>query len=53
MSYGYDVADAFLRDMRDQLGTGIHGILTDDERQRTLTALRKLVAEAKNKEKKA
>jgi hypothetical protein len=37
--------------MRDQLSTGIHGRLTDDERQRTMTALRRLVAEAKNKEK--
>jgi uncharacterized protein involved in tellurium resistance len=53
MSYGYDEADVFLREMRDQMGTGIHSRLTDDERQRTMTALRKLVAEAKNKEKKA
>jgi hypothetical protein len=49
MSYGYDEADVFLREMRDQLGTGIHGRLTDDERQRTLTALRKLVAKHKEK----
>jgi hypothetical protein len=47
MSYGYDEGDVFLREMRDQLGTGIHGRLTDDERQRTMTALRKLVAKHK------
>jgi hypothetical protein len=51
MSYGHDEAEAFLREMRDQLGTGITGVLTTDERQRTMTALRRLVAEAKNKEK--
>ena len=47
MSYGYDEAAVFLREMRDQMGTGIHGRLTDDESQRTMTALRKLVAKHK------
>jgi hypothetical protein len=50
MSNGYDESDAFLREMRDQLGTGIYGSLTSDERQRTMTALRKLVAKHKDKE---
>jgi hypothetical protein len=47
MSYGYDGAEAFLRDMRDQLGTGTEGPLTGHERQRTISALRKLVAKHK------
>jgi hypothetical protein len=47
MSNGHDQADDFLREMRDQLGTGIHGTLTTDERNRTITALRKLVAKHK------
>jgi hypothetical protein len=47
MSCGYDEADAFFREMRDQLGTGIYGSLSSDERQRTMTALRKLVAKHK------
>jgi hypothetical protein len=33
--------------MRDQLGTGTRGTLTTDERERTITALRKLVAKHK------
>jgi hypothetical protein len=47
MSCGYDEADAFLREMRDQMSTGVHGRLTDGERHRTMTALRKLVAKHK------
>jgi hypothetical protein len=47
MSNGHDEADAFLREMRDQLGTGTGGHLTDHERHRTMTALRKLVAKEK------
>ena len=47
MSQGHDEAEAFLREMRDQLGTGIYGSLSSDERQRTMTALRKLVAKHK------
>ena len=53
ISMGHDEADAFLREMRDQLGTGTGGHLTDNERQRTIAKLHQLVAEAKNKEKKA
>jgi hypothetical protein len=49
MSNGHDEADAFLREMRDQLGTGIYGSLSSDERQRTISALRKLVAKHKEK----
>ena len=51
MSQGHDQADAFLREMRDQLGTGIHGHLSEDERHRTIKALRQLVAEKRMKEK--
>jgi hypothetical protein len=47
MSNGHDESDAFFREMRDQLGTGIYGTLTTDERNRTMTALRKLVAKHK------
>jgi hypothetical protein len=47
MSNGHVQAEDFLREMRDQLGTGTYGTLTTDERQRTMTALRKLVAKEK------
>jgi len=47
ISQGHDQADDFLREMRDQLGTGVYGHLSRDERQRTMTALRKLVAKHK------
>jgi hypothetical protein len=47
MSQGYEKADDFLREMRDQLGTGVYGHLSSDERHRTMTALRKLVAKHK------
>jgi hypothetical protein len=47
MTQGHDQADDFLREMRDQLGTGVYGHLSSDERQRTMTALRKLVAKHK------
>jgi hypothetical protein len=49
MSYGYDEADAFLRTMRDQLGTGAGGHLTDHERHRTIAVLHQLVAKHKEK----
>lgn len=48
MSQGHDGAEAFLRDMRDQLGTGTEGPLTGNERQRTISALRKLAAKEKH-----
>jgi hypothetical protein len=47
MSNGHDEAEAFLLEMRDQLGTGVYGHLSKDERHRTMTALRKLVAKHK------
>jgi hypothetical protein len=47
LSQGHDESETFLRDMRDQLRTGTGGVLTDDERQHTMTALRKLVAKEK------
>jgi hypothetical protein len=47
ISQGHDESDAFLREMRDQLGTGTGGYLTTDERNRTMTALRQLVAKHK------
>jgi hypothetical protein len=50
MSQGHDEAEAFLREMRDLLGTGVYGHLSSDERQRTMTALRKLVAKEKQNE---
>jgi hypothetical protein len=49
MSYGHDEADAFLRNMRDQLGTGTGGHLTDHERHRTIAVLHQLVAKHKEK----
>jgi hypothetical protein len=47
ISQGYDESEAFLCEMRDHLGTGVRGILSSDERHRTMTALRKLVAKHK------
>jgi hypothetical protein len=47
MSNGHNETETFFCEMRDQLGTGIHGTLTTDERNRTMTALRKLVAKHK------
>ena len=47
VGYGADTYDAFFRDMRNQLITGTGGYLTDDERQRTMAALRQLVAKHK------
>jgi hypothetical protein len=50
MSHGSDETEAFLRQMRDQLGTGTGGHLTDHERHRTMAALRQLVAKQKEKQ---
>jgi hypothetical protein len=47
MSNGHDQAEDFLCEMRDQLGTGVRGVLSSEERHRTMTALRKLVAKHK------
>lgn len=47
LSYGAESTDQFFRDMRNQLRTGTAGLLTDDERQRTIAALRELVAKEK------
>jgi hypothetical protein len=49
MSQGHDEANAFLRNMRDQLGTGTGGHLTDHERHRTIAVLHQLVAKHKEK----
>lgn len=49
MSAGHDEAEAFLREMRDQLNTGTGGHLTDHERQRTISAIHALVAEKRAK----
>jgi hypothetical protein len=49
MSQGYDQAEDFLRNMRDQLGTGTGGHLTDHERHRTIAVLHELVAKHKEK----
>ena len=46
---GSDSTDQFFRDMRNQLHTGTPGTLTEEERQRTITALRQLVAKEKEK----
>jgi hypothetical protein len=51
VGYGADAYDSFLRDMRTQLFTGTGGYLTDDERHRTMNAIRALVAEKREKEK--
>jgi hypothetical protein len=50
MSQGSDEADVFLRNMRDQLGTGTGGHLTDHERHRTIAVLHQLVAKHKEKQ---
>jgi hypothetical protein len=49
MSNGHDEFEAFLCEMRDQLGTGVRGVLIGEERHRTMTALRQLVAKHKEK----
>ena len=51
MGTGGDVCEQFLCEMRDQLGTGISGPLSNSERQRTMLAIRALVAEKRAKEK--
>ena len=52
MGTGGDVCEQFLCEMRDQLGTGISGPLSNSERQRTMLAIRALVAEKRAKEQK-
>ena len=47
MSQNHYDDEAFICEMRDQLRTGSGGFLTPNERQRTLTALRNLVAKEK------
>lgn len=47
VSYGDDVYERFLRDMRDQLRTGTGGCLTGTERDNTMAAIRALVADSK------
>jgi hypothetical protein len=49
MSQGHDETETFLREMRDQLGTGTGGHLTGHERHRTIAVLRQLVAKHKEK----
>jgi hypothetical protein len=49
VGYGVDAYDTFFRSMRNQLFANTGGYLTDDELQRTMTALRQLVAEHKEK----
>jgi hypothetical protein len=49
MGIGTESTDHFLRDIRDQLHTGTPGHLTEEERHRTIAALRQLVAKEKEK----
>ena len=49
VGYGVDAYDSYFRDMRNQLFPGTGGYLTDDERHRTMAALRQLVAKHKEK----
>jgi hypothetical protein len=49
MSQGSDETETFLCEMRDQLGTGTGGHLTDHERHRTIAVLHQLVAKQKEK----
>ena len=51
MGTGGDVCENFMREMRDHLGTGISGSLSVSERDRTMAAIRALVAEKRVKEK--
>jgi hypothetical protein len=48
-AYGEDAYGYFFREMRDQLGTGISGPLSNSERDRTMNAIRQLVAKHKEK----
>ena len=48
-AYGEDAYGYFFREMRDQLGTGISGPLSTSERDRTMNAIRQLVAKHKEK----
>lgn len=50
VGYGVDAYDSLFRDMRNQLFPGTGGYLTDDERHRTMSAIRALVAEKRAKE---
>jgi hypothetical protein len=50
MGSGVDVCENFIREMRDHLGTGISGSLSVSERDRTMAAIRALVAEKRVKE---
>ena len=50
MGTGHEALEQFVCEMRDQLGTGRRGTLTTEERDRTMTALRKLVAEHKEQQ---
>jgi hypothetical protein len=52
VGYGVDAYDSLLRDMRNQMFPGTGGYLTDAERQRTMAAIRALVAEKHAKDKK-
>ena len=52
ISTGVDVCENFIREMRDQLGTGIRGSLSNDERDRTMDAIRRLAADKRVKEQK-
>ena len=47
MGIGAESTDQFFRDMRNQLNTGTPGTLTEEERHRTIAALRQLVAKEK------
>ena len=49
LGIGASSTDHFLRDIRDQLHTGTPGTLTDEERYRTIAALRQLAAKEKEK----
>jgi hypothetical protein len=49
-AYGEDAYGYFFREMRDQLGTGISGPLSTSERDRTMNAIRQLVAKHKEKQ---
>jgi hypothetical protein len=53
VGYGADAYESLLHDMRNQLFPGTGGYLTDDERQRTMAAIRALVAEKRAKERQA
>lgn len=50
VSNHHEATDQFFRDMRDRLGTGTGGHLTENERHRTMASLRQLANKPREKD---